>query len=773
MRAKAPLLLWLLWLALCAWWLLFRTAITTDLTFFLPRDAGFLDAVLVQQMREGPASRVLMIALENADEAALAATSRQLAANLASDPRFERVDNGAVGAGLATLEQHLFAHRYGLDPEPGPEPFTAAALHTALQARLAELASPTGMLQKAWLTRDPTGAWQRLLQGWLVERGPVARRGVWFAREGRRALLLARTRASGFDIAAQAEALERVRERFQTLRTDPAMRLVLGGPGPLSVESNRRITHDAAWLSGLNSGLVMLLLFGVYRSLRVLGLGLVPLLTGVVSGAAATRWAFGEVHGITLGFGATLVGVAADYPNHFFTHLSPREPPARAMARIWPTLRLGLLTNVAGFAAMLFSGFAGLAQLAVFAGGGLLAAGLATRWVLPVLAGDGTVRLPAWVERGAGFSWPGFPRWRWLPFGLTLLLAALFMLGGSPLWNDDIAALNPVPAERQALDEALRRDFGVPDLRKLVLATGPDAEAALRLSEAVAVDLEALKRDHALGGYELAARFLPSRAAQARRLAALPPGPELAANLREALRGLPFKPEAFQPFLDGVEAARRQAPLSRADLADTPFAAQVDSLLLPLQDRWVALIPLSGIADPAAIAARLAPWRERGVYDLDLREESTRIVRDYRREAIALLAGSLAAIVLLLGLGLRSLPLAVRVLAPVLTAGLCTGLAMAVLFHGLTLYHLVSLLLVMGLSLDQALFFNRDAADPEERRRTLLSLLVCGLSSVLAFGTLALSDINILRSIGSTVALGALLAIAFAAWLAQPRPVPR
>ncbi len=772
MKAKGPLFLWLAWLALCGWLLLFRTSITTDLTFFLPRDAGFLDAVLVQQMREGPASRVLMIALEHADETALATTSRRLAESLASDPQFERVDNGAAGEWLAQLEQRLFPRRYVLAPGLAPEQFTAAALHTALQARLAELASPTGMLQKAWLTRDPTGEWQRLLKGWLAPQGPVLKRGVWFSRDGQRALLLARTRASGFDIAAQADALEQVRARFQTLRADPAMKLALGGPGPLSVESNRRITHDATWLSALNSGLVMLLLFGVYRSFRVLGLGLVPLLTGVASGAAATRLAFGDIHGITLGFGATLIGVAADYPNHFFTHLSPRETPARAMARIWPTLRLGLLTNVAGFAAMLFSGFAGLAQLAVFAGGGLLAAGLATRWVLPALAGTGAVRLPMWVEQGTGLRWRGFPRARGLPFALALLMAAVFSGSHAPLWNDDIAALNPVPAERQALDEALRHDFGVPDLRKIVLATAPDADAALHLSEAVAADLDALKQSHALGGYELAARVLPSRAAQAERLAALPAGPELAARLQEALRGLPFKPEAFQPFLDEAETARHQAPLTRADLADTPFAAQVDSLLVPLQERWVALLPLTGIADDAAIAAQLAPWRERGVYYLDLREESTRMVRDYRREAIGLLAGSLAAIVVLLGLGLRSLPMALRVLAPVLTAGLCTGLGMAALFGGLTLYHLVSLLLVMGLSLDQALFFNRDAADPEERRRTLLSLLVCSLSSVLAFGTLALSDINILRSIGTTVAVGAFLAIAFAAWLAQPRPVP-
>ena len=148
-------------------------------------------------------------------------------------------------------------------------------------------------------------------------------------------------------------------------------------------------------------------------------------------------------------------------------------------------------------------------------------------------------------------------------------------------------------------------------------------------------------------------------------------------------------------------------------------------------------------------------------------------MHDYRQEANRLLAGSLLFILALLTLGLRGLQPAWAVLQPVLAASVSTALIMALASGGLNLYHLVSLLLVMGLSLDQSLFFNRDAADPEERRRTLLSLLVCSLSSILAFGTLALSAINILRAIGATVALGALLAIGFAALLAQPPKVPR
>jgi predicted exporter len=767
MKLRGAVILWLLWLAAASWILLYRTPITTDLTFFLPRNAGMLDSILVQQMREGPASRWLMIALEGGGEAERAEASRRLAERLRSRPAFESVTHGPEPRLLADLEQRLFPYRYSLSPAVQPGHFAPPALRLALMHRLSELASPAGALQKGWLTRDPTGEWSHLLRTWMSTAGPSPRKGVWFSQDGQRALLLAKTRASGFDLEAQAQAQQQVRENFQAVANHADIRLILGGPGALSEEANARITEDATRLSLINSVLIMVLIFAVYRSLRVLGLGLVPLMTGVMTGAAAASLIFGQLHGITLGFGATLMGVAADYPNHFFTHLGRNESPERAMNRIWPTLRLGLLTNVAGFSAMLFSGFAGLSQLAVFACGGLLAAGYTTRWVLPPLSGSG-VQLPAWVEHGSLKMAAHWLRWgRGLPLVMTGLLIALFLASGRPLWNDDIASLNPVPAARQRLDEALQRDFSAPDLGKLIVITTSDMESALQVSESLAPTLDGLRQQNAFAGFDLAARYLPSQQLQHQRLASLPDPDTVEKNLRQAQQGLPFKIDIFAPFVKELTESRQRGPMQRSHLDGTPLGDRVASLLMPLQDGWAALIPLSGITDEAAIIEQLQPFRDKGVHFVDLRDESTRLMRDYRLEAVRLLAVSLAVIGLLLALGLRSGVEALRVFFPVLAATLCTAILMALLFDGLNLYHLVSLLLVTGLSLDQALFFNRDAAEPEERRRTLLSLLVCSISAVLAFGTLAFSETNILRTIGTTVAVGAILAIGFAAVLAQ------
>ena len=162
-----------------------------------------------------------------------------------------------------------------------------------------------------------------------------------------------------------------------------------------SVSTRASIRDDALRFSLIATALIAGLLLAIYRSPRLLGLGLLPVASGALAGVAAVSLGFGSVHGITLGFGVTLIGEGVDYAIYLFTQTAPGVAPQRALDRIWPTLRLGVLTSICGFSAMLFSGFTGLAQLGLFSITGLVAAVAVTRWVLPAL-------LPARVRRAGG-----------------------------------------------------------------------------------------------------------------------------------------------------------------------------------------------------------------------------------------------------------------------------------------------------------------------------------------------------------------------------------
>src|SRR5690606_19641614 len=89
---------------------------------------------------------------------------------------------------------------------------------------------------------------------------------------------------------------------------------------------------------------------------------------------------------------------AVDYSIYLFMQAERNASGHRAwLARAWPTIRLGVLTSVCGFATLLLSGFPGLAQLGLYSIAGLTAAALMTRFVLPHL-------LPAnfWIRDMSG-----------------------------------------------------------------------------------------------------------------------------------------------------------------------------------------------------------------------------------------------------------------------------------------------------------------------------------------------------------------------------------
>jgi predicted exporter len=91
------------------------------------------------------------------------------------------------------------------------------------------------------------------------------------------------------------------------------------------------------------------------------------------------------VHGITLGFGTTLIGEAIDYSIYLFVQSERSQGIGDAawITGFWPTIRLGVLTSIAGFSALLFSGLPGLAQLGLYSIVGLTVAAAVTRFVLP------------------------------------------------------------------------------------------------------------------------------------------------------------------------------------------------------------------------------------------------------------------------------------------------------------------------------------------------------------------------------------------------------
>ena len=774
------LLLWLAAMLAGVGWIA-QARFSTDLSAFLPARPDARQRLLVEQLQEGVGARTLFIGIEGANAAARARASLALGDRLRASGRFVQVANGDRAADAA-MGRWLFEHRYLLGPAVEPARFTAAGLRDAIDETLSLLGTPAGQALKPLLERDPTGEMQRLAEVLIPAQAPRVEDGVWVSRDAPRAVLLAVTRAAGADLDAQALALAQLRADFAAVAAQsPGLRLQASGAGVFSVASRDRIEGEVKQLLGVGVLVVGGLLLAAFASPLALALAWLPVATGVVAGTVAVSIVFGVVHGLTLGFGCTLIGETVDYAIYYLIQArgaagaSPGSGWRRWRERGWPTVRWGLATSVCGFAALAFSGFPGLAQLGVFSIAGLVAAALGTRHVLPVLVPDGAAGqgLRRRMARLAGAALQALPRLRGAVLAAALAAAALLVWHGGGLWRGDLQSLGPVPAELLALDAALRNDVGASDARTLVVAQGTDAAGALAAAEAAGIRLDALVADGVLAGYDTPSRLLPSAATQRARLASLPDAATLRARLAEATAGGPLAAARLAPFIADVEAARRRGVVAVDEVRAGPLAPLLDAMLHRRADGgWSAVLALQpGPRFDATLLGRaLAPLD--GVQVLDIRSELDYLYRGYLHEALWLVTLGALAVVAVLGACVRSPRRLLAVCRPLALAPLLTLGGFALAGAALGLLHLVGLLLVVAVGSNYALFFDQlqhGAGDAVPDDDMLASLLLANLATVATFGLVALSALPSLAAIGRIVAPGALLALLLAAVFAPRR----
>ncbi|MEO6202893.1 MAG: hypothetical protein ABIP82_06715, partial [Nitrospirales bacterium] len=315
--------------------------IHSQLHALLPSTENATQQALSDQLQSGQTSRMLLLGLQGATREVLGEANKQLAQAMRDSGRFVYVHNGEHSS-LKNDQALLYRYRYLLSPSLHPFQFQGKALQEALQRRVSDISNLLPLPIKQKILEDPTQAFPPYAQMLKGGNSLNTQHGVWFSAQKDLTLLVAETMAPGFDLDTQEDIQSLMTFQVEILRATlpgaSALELLRTGSSLFAIQSRTLIQHDARWLSSLGTLGVVTLLFLTYRSAGLILLTMIPLATALLASSLAVYAVFGYLHGITLAFGATLIGVAIDYPIHLFTHLHPPDPPATTMKRIWPTI---------------------------------------------------------------------------------------------------------------------------------------------------------------------------------------------------------------------------------------------------------------------------------------------------------------------------------------------------------------------------------------------------------------------------------------------------
>lgn len=749
-------------------WTFPRLDVQSDITHFLPAGDDRELAELSRELTSSDLNRTITLTIEAPDSTRAAAAATAMAEKLTEVDEVAWVRSGPDEELERAFYELYFPRRLGLVDAT----FDDDWIRGRLERLKRELGSPTGTFVRRIAPEDPWLLFMEHVEALREGQGGDlhVKDGAFVTGEHEEyGVVLLASRRSPFEGPASRSLLASIQRAFDDVNVDGDLSLEQASIHRIAVRSEATIRADIQRVSIVGSIGVVLLILALFQTPRHLILAALPLLGGMVAATFAVTTVFGSIHGLTLAFGASLIGVALDYVAHLLNHhhLARRGRTAlEVLQRIWPGLALGAATTIAGLVGLAWTSFPGIRQMAIFTSVGVAAALLITRFVLPpwMPREPKTTRLHAALARGATrfvHSLSTRRKLLWsLPFVGVMLAAGIWTVR----WQDDIRALNPLDPELVAEDEAVRGRVARMDSGRFVVAFGDDVEESLQANDRVFDALEEAVEAGELSSFRSLHPVLLSMEEQRRRRAAIPPDAwERTSSLLEE-EG--FVPNLFEPFRDALDGVFE--PIGPSDLEETPLGQIAGAHQLPIAERRATLTFVHGVEDVAAFRDRVEAIE--GVRFFDQAELMQSAYGGFRTRTLELVMLGLFVVLAMVFIRYRKPGLALAAFLPAfIAAGATLGLLGWIGVHA-NLLHVVALLLVLSMGVDYGVFMIETLLpghDPEDGPATVVSLVTACLSTVVSFGVLAMSTNPALQALGLTAALGVGLSLllAPAAWV--------
>lgn len=771
-RAPARRLLpWLCAVLLAAYCVLgiARIQFDVDITRMLPPDLPEAEGAR-QFMRHFLKKAEVLLLLEAGTaeqaEAAAAAVARALEAEpeLVARVTWQRTDEDA-GA-WTELAAWALLNQPEADWRALEERLAADRLDATLEEYVETLAT-SPFLQEGLAGYDPLG----LVSPLLERAGDTQGASEFASADGRLRVLYVELREATSNYRLAAERLQRLRSLAG--RAAPEAALSLTGEPAFLAEISHSMERDMKLSAATTLLLTTLLVWLVFRRLRLLPLMAFCLLLTFALTLATCGLIAGSLTALTVGFGSILIGLSADYGILVFQARQTSGGDARSAAR---QARHGVLWSMATtavvFLALLPLGFPGLSDLGMLVACGVLIGSGVMLLILPRLL-DGWIPIEKAVAPWAGDG----PVWQWgrrLALLILLGCASALILRGLPRVDASSGSLRPRGSEAYAAAERLEEALGEGRGTLSLLVAADRKEALRERLLAARTALEALKREGKIASFSLPDAFWPD---QGRRQAALT-GPvrrllEAEARLRDAVMAAGFTDEAWA-LAEGVfRHWRGWLPAGAPELPASPSARWVTERLLSLPADGGAALLARAVLTQDTSAAELATLLPKGCHPVggDL---LTRTLDRFLTQGFRGISISFAAITMLL------LALAFRAWRPWLMMVLCLSAGFAALLGMMSwldlrwnAFTLPALLLSLGASNDyfMHLLFRLQKGESAAAARGALApaLTVCAGSSILGFGSLLTASNTGLVSLGlvcsAALALNWLSALFVMPWL--------
>jgi predicted exporter/SAM-dependent methyltransferase len=712
--------------------------------------------------------------------------------------RSEADANGLANAAMVIekrlRESGLFA-RVGLDPEQQlipelifsitarlPVLFSAEELEekvkpllepvkirATLSDHFAQLGHLESVGQTALIAQDPLNL-RNLILSRLSHLAPTQNaqiyKGDLLSADKKHLLIVAEPLISGVDTTFSRKVTALIdgvnRELNQKREAQETVTLTPAGTYRAALDneiSTKRGTERAVLFSTI--AIIMLLLLAFPRPLIGL-LALLPSAVGTMLALFVYSLFHPSISMMAIGFGSAIISFTVDYGITYLLFLDrPHETHGLgATKEVWPLGLLAMLTTAISFAFLAVTGFTALAQIGEFTALGVLFTYIFVHVIYPVIfptmppaRGESLLPLQGfanWVATTAG------KKKAYAAVGLALVL----LFYANPVFHVDLNSMNSVSKETLAAEKLLADVWGNLFNRVYVMVEGRDVKELQQKGDRLATLLDQDVRTGTLASAFVSSMIFPGEQRSDQNFAAWRAfwRPERIAALRKTMnhasieRG--FAPDAFAPFLTLVETKEMAAlavPQSFFGLLGISKSRD--------RSTWVQISTLT--PGPAYRGERFHErFKSTGlvrIFDPVLFSQRLADVLLSSFIKMALIVGVMTLLVAFLYL--LDWQLTLIGLLPTLFALICTMGTLNLLGQPLGIPAIMVTVVVIGMGSDYAFYLVRSYQrymdeDHPSLGLIRLSVFLCFATTVMGFGTLAVSGHALLKNAGIALALG-------------------
>ncbi len=393
-----------------------------------------------------------------------------------------------------------------------------------MRRNYANLISPSGMVMKEYIMRDPlgiAGSTLKGLQDFQIESTYQYNDGYIFSEDGSTLLMFITPMYSTGNTAKNDVLITALEKEIELLENNNLNLDIeyFGGPS-VAVYNARQVKTDTM-LTVIASLLVIVVFMSLVFKRKIdIVLIITPVLFGALFSLCFISLIQGSVSAIAVGAGAVVLGIALSYSIHMIAHQNHVKSPQQLVKEIAYPLTVGSFTTIGAFLGLLFTNSALLQNIGLFAALALIGTTLFCLIYLPhFLSGQAHQKQGKVLRAIERFNAYHFEKNKWLVGGIIVITVICFFTSKYVGFDSDMTNLSYEPKHLKQTEQKLNQLFNNDNKKNVMfVSVGNDLDEATKNYRAANKKLSALKEDSLIVEYASAERFFITKEEQQKHI---------------------------------------------------------------------------------------------------------------------------------------------------------------------------------------------------------------------------------------------------------------